>query len=147
MASVLGLGASKQPRSIHEFPESIREAHDLLQGQSFQDTQFSNNHHHVLQKEDNFGQQKVLTEKNAVGPSQWINKLIDFAQVNNNVAETHEKSPTSSSSRTFQGTLMSTNVSSEIQDVSMNQKFLDASTSKADDWNVNLVRLEETKVQ
>nr|CAD1839748.1 unnamed protein product [Ananas comosus var. bracteatus] len=51
------------------------------------------------------------------------------------------------SSRTFQGTLMSTNVSSEIQDVSMNQKFLDSSTSKADDWNANLVRLEETKVQ
>lgn len=42
---------------------------------------------------------------------------------------------------------MSTNVSSEIQDVSMNQKFLDSSTSKVDDWNVNLVRLEETKVQ
>nr|CAD1839739.1 unnamed protein product [Ananas comosus var. bracteatus] len=51
------------------------------------------------------------------------------------------------SSRTFQGTVMSTNVSSEIQDVSMNQKFLDSSTSKADDWNANLVRLEETKVQ
>ncbi|OAY70463.1 Histone acetyltransferase HAC4, partial [Ananas comosus] len=275
MASVLGLGASKRSRNIHEFPESVLEAHDLLQGQSFQDTQFSNNHHHVLQKEDNFGQPKVLTEKNAVGPSQQNSKLIDFAQVNSNVAKTHEKSPTSSSklgleklinflflyehvlscslrerecdvhlcpnfkeklnhilncnvkgcekscygprvlidhyrkcrsiecqlcgpvwrklaevsdqlrpakrcrtescsaflsgqnetfkeprpapnsngsssqgsSRTFQRTLMSTNVSSEIQDVSMNQKFLDSSTSKVDDWNVNLVRLEETKVQ
>ncbi|OAY69233.1 Histone acetyltransferase HAC4, partial [Ananas comosus] len=253
MASVLGLGALKQPRSIHEFPESIREAHDLLQGQSFQDTQFSNNHHHVLQKEDNFGQQKVNnnvaethekspTSSNKLGLEKLINFLFLYEHVSScslrerecdvhlcpnfkeklnhilncnvkgcekscygprvlidhyrkcrsiecqlcgpvwrKLAEVSDQLPpakrcrtescsaflssqnetfkeqrpalnsngssSQGSSRTFQGTVMSTNVSSEIQDVSMNQKFLDSSTSKADDWNANLVRLEETKVQ